>query len=193
LASSDNILWLLADVFQSIVDSSHPQYHSAHYREGLANLECELESRFNGKHAVDRMDLSDLSSTKHREFAVMEICRLAALIYLERASRNFSGHSTKLESWANAGFAILAAMSECKYNFPIFIIACEARRDEQRIIILDCLERTLAKSPSAGGVMVREMIQSAWAMDDLETAGEVDYMAKMDLIISGWDTMPSFA
>ncbi|KAI6779242.1 uncharacterized protein J7T54_007769 [Emericellopsis cladophorae] len=161
----------------------------------LESLEHELESIFNGKHVPEeeRMDLSQSAPSQHRMFAVMELYRLAALIYLERASRNFSGSSPKLATWAGAAFAMLATMGVLKYNFPVFIIACEARTDKQRIVILDCLEKTQASQPTAGTAMVKDMIQRAWAMDDLDPAGDVDYMEKLDVVVSGWDSMPSFA
>ncbi|KAG9254393.1 fungal-specific transcription factor domain-containing protein [Emericellopsis atlantica] len=195
LSSSHSVLWLLADVFQSIVDSSRPQYHSSQYRRELESLEHELESICNGSHVLEdkRMDLSELQSSQRREFAVMEIYRLAALIYLEKASRHFSGSSPKLEMWAGAAFAILATMGVFKYNFPLFIIACEARTDEQRIIILDCLEKTQGSQLMAGAAMLKDMIQTAWAMDDLDPTGEVNYMEKLDVVVSGWESMPSFA
>ena len=195
LPSSHKVLWLLADIFQSIVDSSHLQYHSSQYRRELESLEHELESIYNGKHVpeAERIDLSQLRTRQHRVFAVMELYRLAALIYLERASRNFSGSSPKLAMWAGAAFAILTTMGVLKYNFPVFIIACEARTDEQRIVILDCLEKTQESPSMAGTVMVKDMIQRAWAMDDLDPAGDVDYMGKLDVVVSGCDSMPSFA
>lgn len=189
------ILWPLADVFQSIVPPSHPDYHDANYRSELANLEHELESIINGQHVPPskRLDLTHLPTKTHHEVAVLEIYRLAALIYLERASRNFSGSSPKLETWAGTAFDILKAMGICNYGFPVFIIACEARTDEQRIVVLDCLHQTQSAKSMTGMAIVEKMVQSIWAMDDLETEKELDYMAKMDLVISGCETMPSFA
>lgn len=193
--STHIILWPLADVFQNIVDSSHPQYHSVKYRKELESLEHELESILNGKHVsdTDRIDFSILKSSNHREVAILELYRLAALIYLERASRNFSGTSPKLNAWASAAFDLIIVLGYCRHGFPVFIIACEARTDEQRIIILDCLDKTQGRQPTAGMKILKDMAQSAWALDDLETNGEVDYMAKMDVVVSGCETMPSFA
>lgn len=193
--SSHIILWPVADIFQNIVDSSHPQYHSLEYRKDIEALEHELESILNGRlvNEADRIDFSTLTSGNHRQVAILEVYRLAALIYLERASRNFSGTSPKLDAWASAAFELLTVLGICRHGFPIFIIACEARTDEQRIIILDCLEKTQADKYSTGMQIVKDMIQSAWNLEDLETELEVDYMAKLDVVISGCETMPSFA
>ena len=166
------------------------------YRSDLEALEHELESILNGKYVseTDRLDLSDLKSSSQREVAVLEVYRLATLIYLERASRNFSGTCPKLDGWVNAAFDLLARLEICKHCFPIFIIACEARTDEQRIIILDCLHNaTQGGRPILGMKIMKDMIQTAWALEDLETDQEVDYMAKMDMVVSGCETMPSFA
>jgi hypothetical protein len=171
-------------------------YHSVKYRRELDALEYELESIFNGKHVEEdnRVDLSDVTSPSKREIAVLEIYRLATLIYLERASRNFSGSSPKLTAWANEAFDLLARLETCRHAFPIFIVACEARTDEQKIIIIDCLENsTRDGKPVLGFSAVRDMVQTAWALEDLETEQEVDYLAKMDIVVSGCDIMPSFA
>ena len=188
------ILWALADVFQSIVDPSHPQYHSETYREELESLEHDLESILSGKH-VSKADRIDFGTTKSstRSVAILEVYRLAALIYLERASRNFSGTSPKLDAWVGAAYDLLAALDVCKHGFPVFIIACEARTDAQRIIILDCLGRTKRAMPTASMKILQGMIQSAWSLEDLETEREVDYMTKLDVVVSGCETMPSFA
>lgn len=193
--SSRIFLWPLADIFQNIIDSSHPQYHSVLYRKELESLEYELESIFDGKYVseADRPDLTSVETKRQRETATLEIYRLAALIYLERASRNFSGTSPKLDSWASAGFKLLKMLEVCKHGIPLFIIACEARTDEQRIIILDCFNKSQRSRASVGMNIVKDMIQSAWNLEDLETEREVDYMTKLDVIVSGCETMPCFA
>ena len=191
-----SILWPLADVFQNILDSSHPQYHSIKYRRELESLEHELESIGNGRHVSEEnrpADLTVLDSEGRRQAAVIELYRLSALIYLERASNSFSGTSAKLDAWANAAFDLLKVLEVCRYGFPVFIIACEARDDEQRIIILDCLDKMQEVLPTAGMQIVKDMIQSAWTLEDLETERELEYMAKLDVVISGCRMMPSFA
>lgn len=189
------VLLPLVDVFENIVDPSHPQYHSVKYRQELKTLEGDLESILNGKHvpALSRKDLGLLKSQSDIDFATLEVYRLAALIYLERASNSFSGTSAKLSAWSSSAFKLLRTLGLLKHSFPIFIIGCEARTDEQRIVILDCIEMTQGAQPSPGMQIVQEMIQSAWALEDLETEKEVDYMAKLDIVISGCETMPSFA
>jgi hypothetical protein len=189
------ILWLLADVFENIVRDTHPEYHSVQYGKQLTILEQRLESMLNGSQVreSERWDLAQILTAQDREYANLELYRLAALIYLERASRNFSGTSAKIDAWSRAALQIIEKMKYCKHIFPVFIIACEARTDEQRIIVLDCIHNAVEIASSQSLQTAEEMIHRAWGLDDLETEHDVSYLAKLDLIMSVHETMPSFA
>lgn len=189
------ILWSLADIFQNIVSDSDPRYYNTQYRKDIVSLEQTLESILNGSQVYEskRLNFDRVESSQTRELAVLELYRLAALTYLERASKNFSGTSTKLNGWADAAFQVIKSMRHCKQVFPILIIACEARTDEQRIIILDCIQNTTEVAPSGALHTVKGMIQSAWNLEDLEPGGDINYMAKLDTIMSNHNTMPSLA
>lgn len=185
----------MADIFENVVDSSHPAYHSETYRKELADIEHGLESIFNGKNVPEKEHRypSAIQSLQDVDYFDLEMYRLAALIYLERASKNLSGPSPKIDAWANAAFRALKVLGTMKHSFPIFIIGCEARTDEQRRVILDCIQNNKNVRFTSPMQMVHEMLQSAWALEDLETEREVDYMLKLDTVVSGCQTMPSFA
>ncbi|KAH8645712.1 fungal-specific transcription factor domain-containing protein [Xylariales sp. PMI_506] len=189
------ILWSMADIFQNILDDSDPRYEDVKYRNDIILLEHRLESILNGSQVreSERPNFDQLETSGTRQLAVLELYRLATLIYLERASRNFSGTSTKLSGWADAAFKLIKRMGCCKQVFPVLIVAYEARTDEKRIIILDWIQKTAEATPSRGLHLAEEMIHRAWNLDDLETGGDVKYMAKLDAITSHYETMPSFA
>ncbi|KAK0385527.1 hypothetical protein NLU13_6707 [Sarocladium strictum] len=195
LTPCHQVLWPMADIFESVVDSSHPAYHSETYRKELADIEHGLESIFNGKNVPEQEHRypSAIQSLQDVDYFDLEMYRLAALIYLERASNNFSGPSPKIDAWANAAFRAFKVLGTMKHSFPIFIIGCEARTDEQRRVILDCIQNNKNVRLTSPMQMVHEMLQSAWALEDLETEREVDYMLKLDTVVSGCQTMPSFA
>ena len=189
------ILWSLSDIFQNLVDEYDSRYYTKEYREEVAALEYRLETILNGKHALesDQVDLGKIESSEARRFATLELYRLTSLIYLERASQNFSGTSQKLDAWIDSAFQIMERMRFCKQVFPIFIISCEAQTEEQRIIVLDCIQHTAQTTPSKSLEMVKGMVQNMWNIQDLEPDKEINYMAKLDAIISIHETMPSFA
>ncbi|KAH8175216.1 fungal specific transcription factor domain-containing protein [Sarocladium implicatum] len=189
------ILWPLADIFEDVVDSSHPLYHDPAYREGLRKLEVALESTINGRYVEvkDRKDFSVLHSTEDLGLATLETYRLAALIYLERSSTNFSGRSAKLDAWADEAIKLLCTIGSNKHGFPLFVVGCEARTDEQRVAILECIEKAQGRHPFGRLLMLEEMLHSAWALMDLETEQDVNYLAMLDVVVSGCETMPSFS
>src|SRR5687768_17565101 len=150
----------MADIFQNLVDSSHPHYHSERYRQELDDIERDLESILNGKYVAEthrRAPTANLS-IEDMDFFDLEAYRLAALIYLERVSGNLSGTSSKIDRWANSAFNLLENLGSLKHSFPIFIIGCEARTDEQRLVILDCIQRNQSFLPSATMDMVHDML-----------------------------------
>ena len=158
-------------------------------------METELESTINGKYVSkdQKQDFTTLRSREDIGLATLETYRLAALIYLERSSNDFSGRSEKLDKWVDEAIALLCAIGSNKHGFPLFILGCEARTDEQRMKILECIEHAQGRHPFGRLLMLEEMLHSAWALMDLETEQDVNYLAMLDVVVSGCETMPSFS
>jgi hypothetical protein len=132
-------------------------------------------------------------TTEPREINTdLELYKLSALIYLERASRNFSSHSPKLTSYVEDAFAILSGLQSCKLAFPLFILGCEAQSDERRRMILNLIkdDEHTEVSRMEG---IRRLIQAAWAQDDLEPEEVVDYSMKLSAVMNGHLIVPCFA
>jgi hypothetical protein len=123
---------------------------------------------------------------------VLELYKLATLTYLERQSTNFSGQSAEIESWTNKAFPLLAQLSGLDQQFPLFILGCEARTDEQRGIILELISRTELVARSRNLQYVAHIIRSSWVQDDLAD-GILDYGEKLGSIFSSMEIVPSFA
>ncbi|KAI1865764.1 hypothetical protein JX265_008087 [Neoarthrinium moseri] len=122
-----------------------------------------------------------------------KLYQIATLLYLERASKNFSGQSDTTRVLADTGFSILAEQLDCYAALPILIIGLEARTDQQRIIVLDLIEKSLAKFRSRSLEGVQRMVQTAWIQDDLETDKDLDYVTKVDTIVTSNNIIPTFA
>jgi hypothetical protein len=121
---------------------------------------------------------------------MLELYQLAALIYLERVSRGFSGQSTELNRYAERAFTILSGMGTCELPFPLFIFGCEAQSDDRRTVLLDMLQQSAPVRSLEG---VAQMLQAIWAQDDLETEHELDYLMKLDIVLSSNFIFPAFA
>ncbi|RYN42116.1 hypothetical protein AA0112_g2031 [Alternaria arborescens] len=180
---SHPLLQLLAEVFETRLYASDPLYHSNDYQQSLN----DLKSRLNGIDLVtpDEEGESD-------KYYCLEFTRLAGLIYLERVSRNFSGQSTQLDHWKEDALCILAKLNTYPSSFAMFIIGCEAHTDEERLIILDFFTRLEQGSHLSSSLEAKGMIQTAWIQHDLGVEGELEYIHKINLVMSSRDVIPSF-
>lgn len=123
---------------------------------------------------------------------VMELYRLAILVYLSRASDSLQGQSTRTQQHIDKGFAILAQLGSCNQQFPVFILGCEARSDDQRAVVLDLITRTENGNSSRSFNLVGALLQASWAQHELGK-GNLNYYDEMGYIISCCKILPTFA
>lgn len=166
-------------------------YHSDEYEN---SLRC-LESRITNIVLLAPEGISDtMSGLSVTWVATMELFKLAALIYLKRASRNFSGTSPQIDAMVERAYVLLDDLETFNPAFPLLIIGCEARRDEQRMRILEHIERAMKASSlrSRSLLGLQNILQQIWVQDDLAIDYELDYLNKLDAVITSYRIMPSF-
>jgi hypothetical protein len=183
LHHAHTVLQLLAEVFETRLYSSDPQYHSMGYQQSLN----ELSSRLDNVHITPRKE--EGFEDDHQSLA---LARLAGLIYLERVSRNFSGPSTKLDAWTKHALTILPTVQTSPPPFAIFIIGCEAHTDDTRMVLLNFFTR-LERAPHLKTLPeVKGLLHSAWIQKDLEGDVELEYIHTINLVMSSRNAIPSF-
>ncbi|KAH8904639.1 hypothetical protein BR93DRAFT_980391 [Coniochaeta sp. PMI_546] len=121
---------------------------------------------------------------------MLELYRLGMLVYLNRANPKLSP-SSRTQEHVDRGFEIFTQLRSCDRQFPIFVLGCEARSDEQRAVVLDLICRTERGVSSRSFNYCRILLQSVWAQDDL-AGGELDYMDKLSYVISCCKIVPTF-
>lgn len=176
------LLQLLAKVFETRLYASDPLYHSADYQKSLDNLKSQLND----------IDLVTKDGGESDMYYCLEFTRLAGLIYLERVSRNFSGQSIQLDHWKDDALCILTKLNTYPSSFSMFIVGCEVHTDEERLIILDFFTRLEQSSYLSSSLEAKGMIQTAWIQHDLGAEGELEYIHKINLVMSSRDVIPSF-
>ncbi|KAI0879962.1 fungal-specific transcription factor domain-containing protein [Annulohypoxylon maeteangense] len=122
---------------------------------------------------------------------MIELYQLAMLVYLNRASENLLSQTTKTQHQIDKAFSIFSQLDSCDRQFPIFILGCEARGDDQRAIILDLITKTEKKASSRSFNYVKILLQAIWAQDDLAN-GHINYCDKLNYVISCCAIVPSF-
>lgn len=164
-------------------------YHSDEYEN---SLRC-LESRITNIVPLAPEGISDtMSGLSTTWVATMELFKLAALIYLKRASRNFSGTSSQINAMVERTYVLLDDLETFTPAFPLLIIGCEAREDEQRMRILEHIERAMKTSSLRSLRGLQNILQQIWVQDDLAVDYELDYLNRLDAVITSYQIMPSF-
>ncbi len=177
-------------MFEMIRKPTDSLYHSDEYEK---SLRC-LENRISNIVPLAPEGISDpMSGLSTAWVAAMELFKLAALIYLKRASRDFSGTSPQIDTMVERAYVLLDDLQTFNPAFPLLIIGCEARTDDQRIRILEHIEKAMKTSSLRSLYELQNILQQIWVQDDLAVDYELDYLNRLDAVISSRRIMPSFA
>lgn len=125
-----------------------------------------------------------------------EFYRTAALIFLERACRRSPRGAPQVQHLVKVGLGILQRLKVCAVMWPLFVVACEAETDEQRLIVLAAFEAS-SNFRKAGNILwVQELTAAVWKQDDLFTFARIPKAAEPLLrygsIISASSQLPNF-
>ncbi|VUC37314.1 unnamed protein product [Clonostachys rosea] len=179
------VVTILSEVVESIQDPSASSYHSSTYVESLQLLENRLESL--------QLPVFIETGPVGTPADLIELYRLAALIYLERASTRSSGPSAKVQKWYQKAYPILEKQEIYHSPLPLLILGIEASNDEQRKLFLKLVRQAAVRSGSVAMENVHRMLQSVWLQDDLETERVLDYRLKLRAVFSSSEILPSLA
>ena len=176
-------------MFEMIRKPTDSLYHSDEYEN---SLRC-LENRITNIIPLAPEGISDTMSGLNTTWvATMELFKLAALIYLKRASRNFSGTYPQIDAMVERAYILLDDLETSNPAFSLLIIGCEARADEQRMRILEHIERAIKTSGLRSLHGLQNILQQIWVQDDLAVDYELDYLNRLGAVISSYPIMPSF-
>ncbi|OJD13649.1 hypothetical protein AJ78_05906 [Emergomyces pasteurianus Ep9510] len=126
-----------------------------------------------------------------RSHPTLELSYLATLVYLNRASGNLLEADSETQRRTIRALALLSSQESCEHQFSLFILGSEARTEEDRRTILDLMARTEQSPASRALFLTGSLIKHVWVQDDLAVE-ELDYMEKMNAIISTCSVLPSF-
>lgn len=130
-----------------------------------------------------------------RNTMVSDLHRLACLIYVNRAVHCVSGTEFRHRRLVKEGILLLTRMRTCQNAWPLFIIACEAVDDDQRLAILDVFEQSRQdrRRRSSHIHIIQHMVEAVWKQHDLNTENQVDYLTIFDAVVRGVPFIPPFA
>jgi len=82
----------------------------------------------------------------------------------------------------------------CQHAWPLFVVACEAFNDEQRLAILDVVEQSQRdrRRRSSHVHFMKHLVEAVWNQYDLDVEKEVDHLAILDAVVWGVSFMLLF-
>lgn len=130
-----------------------------------------------------------------RNTMVSDVYRLACLIYVNRGVHCVSGREFRHRRLVREGILLLTKMITCQNARPLFIIACEAADDDQRLAILHVFEQSRQdrRRRSSHIHVIQHMVEAVWNQHDLNAENEVDYLTIIDAVVGGVPFIPPFA
>ncbi|PTB34996.1 uncharacterized protein TrAFT101_008116 [Trichoderma asperellum] len=137
----------------------------------------------------------DFESSLSRQDMINALYRYAALIYLNRTVSFVSTSSFSHRRLVREGILLLQNLGFCEGTWPLFVIACEANEDEQRLQILNILHNTSRelRQRSDHVILIQHMVEAVWNQNDLTIDSDVNYGRILNAIISKAPALPLFA
>jgi hypothetical protein len=187
---SAEVLETISRVCDNVLDCSDPGFNATEHIEELDRLERRL------KHTtqfIEEENESGMILQSEQAVHVAELYRLAGLIYLYRGAQRLPSAAPKVKCVVDAGFETVAKLHSCDRAFPIFILGCESRSDEDRLQILNLMRRTQELGTIGNIAQARQLMEVAWKQQDLDTEKELDYIKVLEATMSMSNELPSFA
>jgi hypothetical protein len=126
------------------------------------------------------------------ETMVLQLYQLAMLVYLDQSFEGLLDEPTRKQDYVDKAFYILRRLDSCKQQFPIHVIGCEARTDEQRAVILDVISRSEKMSSSRSYNYCRLIVQAVWSQNDLAYGSNIKYGDMMTSVMGHCRILPTF-
>lgn len=107
----------------------------------------------------------DIDETRIRNTA--EFYHLAALIYFRRQILQLSPQSRSIQQLVETILGLIAKMEVCTSPWPLFVVACEVRTDEQRLQVLQTLKKMELHRRIGNIGVTRMIVEAFWKQQDL--------------------------
>ncbi|KAH6653261.1 fungal-specific transcription factor domain-containing protein [Truncatella angustata] len=180
------ILNLLSEICDTLLDPRDPRTQTEAYKSRVKALEQRVESP---------IIIPDSTTPEDDSIAAAKRYHLATQIYFARASQDpWEPPSARLDSLVDRAFIPHVGSTSCVHFFPLFILACEARTDERRAIVLEILDQSESRTRIRSMKGLKSVILSIWVQQDLHADNDLltSYYGIMSTVISSGNALPSF-
>lgn len=133
--------------------------------------------------------------TKSHHTMVSDLHRFACLLYANRALHKRSDAEFDHRWLVSNAISLLTKMKSCQHAWPLFIVACEAVDDLQRLAIMNVFEHTRQDQSrrSSHVHFIKPMVEAVWKQHDLDEENQINHLSIIDAAVGGLPSMPYFA
>jgi hypothetical protein len=181
------MLDLICQLVDVVLDRDDPHHLSELHLKTIRLLELRLERL---EQRLPTIGLEFEPQQAAHIIALGELFRLAGLIYLHRMAKAESWDSVPL--LLSKAYDLLRELEVCEPPWPLFVIGMEARTDDERLLILTIMKKSIERRPLGNMSLVNRMILAAWVQQDLHSGANVDPLTIYTEVISGNRVPPSF-
>ena len=186
------MLDVLCQVTNAVWDRNTGPVDEKEYPIRLRNLELRIQRLEQRLTNVDDVDSpSKLDNDVRRPTQMAELYRLATLIYLDRVARGTPRSHERVAALLDAAYHLLREMGTCERPWPLFVIALDARSEEERKLVLDVMGTVLRDRLRGNMLHARRMVQAGWVQQDFAEQ-DVDQLFVYNAVISASKLPPSF-
>jgi len=194
------LLDLLYQIIHYVFDRDDPRHLGTEHRHATRTLEFRLKSLTQiprlepiASPAAGSPGVREEDNAANSQRAAA-LYRLAVYIYLERVARAKRGDDPTVVTLVDDAMQILRLLPWCERPWPLFVIALEARTEEERRLVIDKLDSGMDKKPLGNLAAIKRLILSAWVRQDLDTDGGQggDQLDVYNSVVRGNDVPPVF-
>ncbi|KAL7893913.1 fungal-specific transcription factor domain-containing protein [Trichoderma sp. SZMC 28014] len=191
LGCSPEVLDFLSEAMDLVKNRDDPNYLSINRLHAIHDLELRLKDIDNLRDCFD-VGEEDITISKVSESMNDKLFQFALIIYVDRVVKGAFMSSTTARKAAAKAFVLLERIRLYDRPFPLFILSIQAETDEQRLLILSTISRTMEARPMNNLGPTEEMIKKFWAQQDLEGPEQADALFILNAVMSASSMPPTF-
>lgn len=191
LGCSPEVLDFLSEAMDLVKNRDDPSYLSIKRLRAINELELRLKGIDDLRDCFD-VGAEDITISKVSESMNDRLFQYALIIYVDRVVKGAFMSSSTSQSAAAKAFVLLEKIRLYDRPFPLFILSIQAETDEQRLLILSTIHRTMEARPMNNLGPTEEMIKKLWAQQDLQGLEQADALFLLNAVISANSMPPTF-
>jgi hypothetical protein len=194
LGCSTELLRIIACINQLRTWRASPQWNNANAGRGILELTLLIRSRLQNLKQEIHIEFGETTGTidHNRITLTAELYRVATLLYLYQVAPTQAIPDGAVKGLVREGFIFMDQMEVCTSPWPLFIMACNAQTDSDRLKILGIVDTADAKRRVGNYQLIKGLFQAVWKQQDLAADEKTPTQVDWRTLVDSSGSMPSF-